>query len=172
MAKETRIYTTEHAMLGRSGAPSDTLEPGGYTLFDKDNDAHKAIKADIDAGRAEHLRIEEVDLEAEQRNEKARQKLLAELDAVGSEPQPTEQDKQLADARAEITGDGGGGAENPEGNEGGAAGEFNPEENKVEDVLAYLQDASPEEVARVKELESASSRKSKQVADFEPKQGE
>jgi len=163
---ETRIYTTEHAILGRTGAPSDTLAPGGHTLYDEDNDAHKAIKADIDSGRAPHLRIEKVDLDAEQRNEKARQKLLGELEDL-SGPGPTAQDKELARARSELSDDGGGGAEDPDGSGGG--GEFNPEENSVADVLEHLKGSDDAEVERVKSLEAASSRSSKQVADFEKK---
>lgn len=50
------------------------------------------------------------------------------------------------------------------------AGQYDPAGYKVEDVLAYLATASPEEVARVKAAEAATERNSSQIAGFAPKE--
>ena len=149
MATETRIVTSEHAILSYTGAPSATLAPGEHVVFDPDNDAHKAIKAEIDAGRASHLSIVEVDTEAEQANKEETDRLIAELE----ERQRQENEAAMAKARVAA-----------------GQGQYNPEEYNVSDVLDYLRQASPEEVERVQALEARSDRASKQIADFEPRE--
>lgn len=68
--KETKvqyIQSSEHAIIGRSGSPADTVEPGGRVLLDEDVESHKFLKAQIEAGAEgyEHLSLVEVDPKAE-----------------------------------------------------------------------------------------------------------
>jgi hypothetical protein len=56
------------------------------------------------------------------------------------------------------------------GEGGESGGQYDPTQYNVDDVLGYLAQASPEEVDRVKAVEAASERKSKQIADFVPKE--
>jgi hypothetical protein len=149
MATEKRIVATGFAVVGTTGQPSSTLAAGEYIVFQKGNAAHEAIAREIATGRKANVGIQEVDLGEEAAAEEAR--TLSETDVA------EEQARQLEDRvrKAQIK---------------AGEGVFNPEENTVADVLAYLKQATPEEVRRVQTLEAASERKSKQVADFEAKE--
>lgn len=61
------IQSSEHAIIGRSGSPAETVEPGGRVLLDEDVESHKFLKAQIEAGAEgyEHLSLVEVDPKAE-----------------------------------------------------------------------------------------------------------
>jgi hypothetical protein len=85
--KKTRfITTTQHAMIGRHGAPTDVLAPGKRTEFDEENDSHKYLLAQIEAGNPayEHLSVVEVDVKAEGDQKKQLEEQLAEADKIAA----------------------------------------------------------------------------------------
>lgn len=147
MAKKIKyIEAVGYAIVGNSGGPATPLEPGGRVAYNDEIASHKAIAAEIDSGVNTTLRIVDVDPEAEAAAEKEKQKLLKKAEEISAKQQLEQQQSEQR-----------------------AAGEgiYDPTDDTVANVLAYLKQASPEEVDRVKELEADSKRGSKQVADFE-----
>src|SRR4051794_13662143 len=66
MAKEKRIVATGHAIVSEGiGAPSRTLAPGEHIVFDENNETHKAIVREIEAGRENSLELQEVNVSDE-----------------------------------------------------------------------------------------------------------
>lgn len=147
--KEKRFVATGHVMVGFTRGQSVRLAPGEHVVFNEDLPSHQTIKREIASGANDRLELVEVDLDEEQARKQAQQDLEAQLAAEAEEARQ----RDLEASRV-------------------AAGEgtFNPEEHNVADVLDYLRQASPDEVERVKTLEAASDRASKQVADFELKE--
>jgi hypothetical protein len=88
MAKKIKyIETSQHAIVGSSGGPSHTLEPGGRVLFDAELASHKEIAARIDAGDESytHLSIVEVDPTVEQRQAEEQAAAQAEAQKMAIE---------------------------------------------------------------------------------------
>lgn len=144
MATTKFIRATGHIMVGNSGGPSDVLAPGERVRFNKDLDSHKSIVGEIADGRVE-AEIVDIDLEAEKASEKEREELLKQAEEIAAR---AAQEQAAAAAGAST---------------------YDPSGENVADVITYLKTASPEEVARVQELEAASERSSTQIADFKPK---
>jgi hypothetical protein len=88
-AKENKvlyIQSSAHAIVGRSGQPADTLEPGGRTLFDENIESHKFLQQAIEAGdpSVAHLSLVEVDAKAEQAQQEEQQEKLAEAEQIAA----------------------------------------------------------------------------------------
>lgn len=155
--KQKRIVALGYVIVANTGTGSSSLSPGGgpgegYVVFNEDDPAHKAVEQEIEAGRLEGvLEIQEVDVE----QERAQQ---VEADLHFDEVRQAEAIAQAEEVReAQIK---------------AGEGIFDPSTQPVSEVMAYLRNADPEEAERVKRLEAATDRNSKQVADFEPKKSE
>jgi transcriptional regulator with GAF, ATPase, and Fis domain len=90
--KTTYIVTSRHVIIGHTGAPSETLAPGGRVVFDEEAGSHKFLRAQIEAGNPDyaHLSIVEVDREAEAKQSEEREKLLAKAEEIAAEQRQEE----------------------------------------------------------------------------------
>lgn len=149
MTTVTYIESTGYGIIGNSGGPSDIVNPGDRVRFNKDLASHKEIQDQIDAGHESysHLRIIEVDPEAERAAEKERKELLKKAEKIAAD-QRQEEARQSQRTAGE--------------------GQFDPEGQTVDEVVDYLKQASPDEVQRVKQAEADGKDRST-IADFEPK---
>jgi FtsZ-binding cell division protein ZapB len=89
--------------------------------------------------------------------------LASERIELTEQVQSLQADLEAATAPAAAAGDAQPAGEEP-------SGQYDPTQYKVDDVLGYLAQASPEEVERVKAAEAASERNSTQIAGFQPRE--
>jgi len=101
MAEEKKkiryITTSEHAMIGHSGSPTDVLAPGERTLLDEEAASHKYLLAQIEAGNPEyaHLSVVEISHEEEAKAEEERKELLAKAEKIAAEQRQEEAQKAI-----------------------------------------------------------------------------
>lgn len=143
------LVADDYMIVGNTGGPSDVLSPGDRLAYDEDLASHKQIAREVAAGASNGLRLIEVDPEQEKAAEAEKAEQLEEAEQIAAKQRQEEADAERERLEAAASG-------------------FNPEEHNVAEVVDHLKASSSDEVARVKELEAASSRDSKQVADFKP----
>lgn len=149
MSKIKYIEATNYGIIGTTGAPSRTVGPGDRVHFQEGNPAHEEIASQAGFPGYEHVRIVDVDPDAERAAEKEREEQLKEAEKIAAQARQEQLNKERAAA---------------------GEGKYNPEEHNVDDVLEYLKGASEEEAARVQELEHNSQRDSRQIAGFIPRE--
>lgn len=98
--KVTYIQSDAHAMVGRTGGPTDILSPGERVLFEEDLDSHAEISRAIEAGDPAyaHLKMVDVDLSAEQAAEEERTEMLAKASEIAAE----ERNKEMREVSERI----------------------------------------------------------------------
>jgi hypothetical protein len=99
------IQSSEHAIIGSSGSPAETVAPGERVLLNEEVASHKLLVTQIEAGdpSVSHLSIVEVDADAERKQQEEQQEQLAKAEEIAAKAR----DEQLqADLEAqEGTGD-------------------------------------------------------------------
>jgi len=97
------IQTSEHAIIGESGAAAATLAPGERVPFNEEADSHKEIERGIEAGdeACAHLSIVEVDPKDEKKQEEELAKQLEKAEKVVAKEQAKE-DKAQAKEEAKV----------------------------------------------------------------------
>ena len=98
------IVTSQHAIVGETGAPSATLAPGDRVPFNPDSDSHKYLERQIESGDPAyaHLSVVEIDHDAEAKAEEEKAEMLAKAEKIAAKQR--EQDAQAAlERQEEIT---------------------------------------------------------------------
>jgi hypothetical protein len=94
------IQSSEHAIIGSSGSPAETVAPGERVLLNEEVASHKLLVTQIEAGdpSVSHLSIVEVDADAERKQQEEQQEQLAKAEEIAAKAR----DEQLqADLEAQ-----------------------------------------------------------------------
>jgi peptidoglycan hydrolase CwlO-like protein len=103
-SKKAKFITSSiHAVIGRAGAPADVVAPGERVPLDPENDTHKYLVEQIEAGNSdyEHLSVLEVSLKDEAKQQEELQEKLAEGEKIAA--QQRQEEAQAAIERQEET---------------------------------------------------------------------
>jgi hypothetical protein len=90
--KARYITTSQHAMVGHTGAPTEILAPGERVPFDEEADSHKFLLAQIESGNPaySHLSVVEVSHEDEEKQKKELEEKLEEAEKIAAEQRQEE----------------------------------------------------------------------------------
>jgi hypothetical protein len=134
--KTTFLTSSVHAVVGRAGAPSDVLAPGERVPFDAENDTHKYLREQIEAGNPdyEHLSIQEVSLKDEAKQQEELQEQLAKGAKIAAEQR--QEEAQAAIDRQEHTDELRAQAEEEGQPPVGQQADFPPQDVRAQDLAA------------------------------------
>lgn len=90
------IQTSEHVIIGQSGAAAATLAPGERVAFNEEAESHKEIARGIESGDAdyEHLSIVDIDVKDEKKQEEEQAKMLEKAEKIAAK----QRDEELQEA--------------------------------------------------------------------------